>query len=77
MKTLIKIEIKLVRWDPNKKPPGGNIFLINRGLNPLFHHPVLLLILNCHNQELNPIVTQPQAKPFFLVGGVLVLGRRD
>ena len=32
----IKIKIKLVRWDPNKKPPGGNLFLLIGGWTHCF-----------------------------------------
>ena len=45
-----------MRWDPKKNLQVArwqSIFL-NRRLNPLFHHPVLLLILNYHIK--NPIV---------------------
>ena len=51
MKTLYNryLKKKLVRWGPNPKPPGGNLCLL--GLNPLFHHPVLLLILNYHDHN--------------------------
>ena len=46
----------------------------------MFHHPVLLLILNYHNEESN--YNQPKrtgsAKPIlFLFGRVLVIGRRN
>ena len=58
MKTLNKkkiqqLKIKLVRWEPNEKPSRRQSIFIKRGLNPLFHHPVLLLILICHNSESN------------------------
>ena len=50
---IIIIKIKLVRWDTNKKISRWQSIFINRGLNPLFHHPVLLLIFNYHNSESN------------------------
>ena len=46
-------QIQLVRWVPNKKTSRWQSIFINKGLNPLFHHPVLLLILNYHNSESN------------------------
>ena len=54
MKTLIiEINNKTCEMGPQKKQtPGGNhwqFIFINRGLNPLFHHPVLLLIPSYHN----------------------------
>ena len=48
------------------------IYFINRGLNPLFHHPVLLLILNYHNSESNSAqrtkVEVPHQSYFFDLG---------
>ena len=43
--------IKLGIWDPKKKQKQlqVSIYFVNRGLNPLFHHLILLLILNYHN----------------------------
>ena len=55
---MIKQKIKLVRCDPNRKqekhPWGCHVIFIDRGLNPLFHHPVLLLILNSIKIRLCP-----------------------
>ena len=49
MKTLImKIENKTCEMGPQEKTSSWQSIFINRKLNPLFHHPVLLLILN-HN----------------------------
>ena len=74
MKSLIvRIEnkAKLVRWDPKKTSRWQSMF-INRGLNPSFHHPVLLLILNCHNKASNcaqPKKTEvPHQSYFFYLG---------
>ena len=53
MNTLMLKTMKLVRWDPNKKTSGWQFIFISTGLNPLFHHPVPLLILNYHNEESN------------------------
>ena len=47
MNTLL-IKIKNKTWDPKKNSRWQSVF-IDRGLNPLFHYPVLLLILNYHN----------------------------
>ena len=44
-----KLNNKLGRWDPKKKQLQVSIYFVNRGLNPLLHHLVLLLILNYHN----------------------------
>ena len=48
METLIKK--KLARWDPKKNLQVGNLCLLTGGWtvfnHPLFHHPVLILILN-------------------------------
>ena len=73
------IQITIGRWDPNKKPPGANLFLLI-GLNPLLHHLVLLLILNYHNQESNcaqPKKTEVPNQSYVFLFRVGFSNRRD
>ena len=77
---MIKIK-KNVRWDPDKKPPGGNLFVLIGGWTHCF--TILFSYWFSITTIKNPIVPNQKKKrkcdtnPIFLFGGVLVIGRRD
>ena len=54
MRTLIKKNNSISRWDPDKTLPGGNLFLLLGVWTYLLFHPfVLLLSLTYHNEQSN------------------------
>ena len=70
-----------MRWDPNKKPPGGNLFLLIGGWTHCF--TILFSYWFSTSTIKNPIVPNQKkngsatAILFLVFGGVLVMGRRD
>ena len=70
MKTLI-IKKKLVRWDPNKKHPGGNLFFFSRvepivspSCSPIDSQLPQLLRIHCDQ----PKKTEVPRQSFFYLG---------
>ena len=74
MKTfIVKIKIKLVRWGPNKKPPGTILFLL---IGDWTHCFTILFSYWFSITTIKKKKRKCHTNPFFW-GGVLVIGRRD